>query len=223
MSAYRILIVEDEAKILEHISRTLDEEGFSTYTCASFRDLETILELPVKRFDVIVLDRLLNGKDSADLVGRIKTQLPDTQIMILSAINTSSEKATLLDLGADDYLAKPFDPTELVARIKVLLRRSKNELRFSNLTLDIGARSMKVNEQELPLTNKEFMLLKTLLQEPGKVFNKQQLYTQVWDMSAEVESHVVEATINKLRKRLAEAGANAQIKNTRNVGYWVEE
>ncbi len=221
--SYRVLIVEDEAKLLEHLSRILKAEGFLSFSCTSFRELENILDAPDKRFDVIVLDRLLHGRDSAELMGKIKLGLPKTQIIILSAINTSSEKANLLDMGADDYLSKPFDSDELVARIRALLRRSKNELRFGNLVLDLNYRTIKVQDQELPLTNKEFALLRTLVQAPGKVFNKTFLHEQVWEMSTEVESHVVEATVNKLRKRLAEAGAQIQIKNTRHIGYWIEE
>src|SRR5689334_13837017 len=98
----RILIVEDEVKLLDHLSGILGEEGFSCFTCASYRELEKMLELPVKRFDLILLDRLLHGKDSAEMIGPIKRQLPDVQIMVLSAINTSAEKAALLDMGADD-------------------------------------------------------------------------------------------------------------------------
>lgn len=223
MKVRRVLIVEDEAKIREHLSRTLAEEGFSNYTCSTFRELETIIDLPVKRFDLIILDRLMNGKDSADLLEKIRIKLPDAQIMILSAINTSSEKASLLNLGADDYLSKPFDSTELVARVRALLRRSKNEIGFSNIILDITNRIMKIDNQEISLPNREFVLLRALLQVPGKVYSKTQLYEQVWEMSTEVESHVIEATVNKLRKKLSEAGAKVQIKNTRNIGYWIEE
>lgn len=223
MLPHRILIVEDEAKILEHLSRTLEEEGFSNFTCGSYRELETMIRLPVKRFDLIILDRLLNGRDSAGLIHNIKDALPESQIMILSAINTSSEKAALLDSGADDYLAKPFDTTELIARVRALLRRSRHEIRFSDLILEIDSRTMKTNGQEVPLSNKEFLLLRTLVQSPGKVFNKNNLNEQVWDMSPDVESHVVEATVNKLRKKLAEHGSKVQIRNTRNIGYWIEE
>lgn len=223
MSSHRILIVEDETKLLSLLARIIAEEGFSTFTCASFGELENLLKIPVKRFDVIILDRLLHGKDSASLVTQIKDVLPEVKIMILSAINSASEKATLLDLGADDYLAKPFSSEELIARIRVLLRRSLPELRFGNLILNTEKRSAKVDEKEISLQNKEFALLKTLIRTPGKVFNKIFLYEHVWEVSTEVESNVVEATVNKLRRRLEEAGANVSIKSTRNKGYWIEE
>lgn len=219
----RILLVEDELRLLQHLTDTMDAEGFSTFTCSSFRDLESLLTLPSKRFDVIVLDRLLNGRDSAELISRIKVELPNSRIMILSAINTPSEKALLLDLGADDYVAKPFDSEELIARVRALLRRNLHRLRIGNVTLNSLNRTMLVSNHEVPLTNKEFILLRTLLETPGKIFNKTVLYEKVWEMSTDVESNVVEATVNKLRRRLTDADATLKIKNTRNLGYWVEE
>jgi DNA-binding response OmpR family regulator len=143
--------------------------------------------------------------------------------MILSAIGTSSEKAALLDLGADDYLAKPFAGDELVARVRVLLRRNNPELKFGNLVLNSETRTMRVDEHETALQNKEYLLLRTLMQSPGKVFNKAYLYKKVWEMSEDVESNVVETTVNKLRRRLKDAGTSVQIKNVRNTGYWIEE
>lgn len=223
VSLHRILIVEDEAKLLNHLARTISEEGFSTFTCGSFSELENLLKISVKRFDVIVLDRLLHGRDSAELVTQIKEVLPEVKIMILSAIDSASEKAALLDLGADDYLAKPFSSDELVARIRVLLRRNRPELKFGNIVLNTEKRNVTVGDTEIPLQNKEFSLLRMLIQTPGKVFNKIFLYEYVWEMSTEVESNVVETTINKLRRRLEEAGANVVIKSMRNKGYWVEE
>lgn len=222
MSAYRILIVEDEMKLLQHLVTTLSGEDFSTFTCSSFRELEAVLQLPIKRYDVIVLDRMLHGQDTAELVPEIKKEIPSAKIMVLSAINSSAEKVSLLDKGADDYLAKPFDSEELVARIRVLLRRSGVDLQLGNVVLDSVQRTIKIGDAEVQVPNKEFILLRTLMQAPGKIFNKNYLYEQVWEMSIEVESNVVETTVNKLRRRLKEAGADVQIKNSRNVGYWIE-
>lgn len=223
MSSDRILIVEDEKKLLDHLSQTFTEEGFSSFTCESFRDFEHMLEFPVKRFEVIVMDRLLHGKDSAELLSKIKVKIPDTKIMVLSAINSAAEKTALLNSGADDYLAKPFDSQELIARVRALLRRNRTDLEFGNVVLDLDSRTMNVSDQVIHLTNKEFILLRTLMQAPQKVFNKAFLYEQVWEVHADIDSNVVEATVTKLRRRLEDSGATVHIKNARNLGYWIEE
>ncbi|HMN68364.1 MAG TPA: response regulator transcription factor [Bdellovibrionales bacterium] len=224
MAFARILIVEDEARLLAHLQRILSENGFSVFTCESYRDLENMLAMPLRRFDLILLDRLLHNRDSVSLLKAVREGFPETKIMILSAINTAAEKALLLDQGADDYLEKPFDSEELIARIRALLRRGgRSSLVFGNVALDSDNRSMKIGDQWVSLPNKEFVLLRTLVQNPGKVFSKAFLHEQVWEMSSEVESNVVEATVNKLRRRLKDAGASVQIKNMRNSGYWIEE
>ncbi|MBX3022500.1 MAG: response regulator transcription factor [Bdellovibrionales bacterium] len=222
--APRVLIVEDEVRLLHHLSRILVEGGMSVFTCGSYQELEGMLNLSTTaRFDLFILDRLLQNKDSAELLPRLKAHFPTAKTMILSAINSAAERALLLDMGADDYMGKPFDSAELVARTRALLRRGKTEIVFGNLILDSENRLLKVDGNEVSLTNKEFLLLRTLVQWPGKIFNKTYLYDQVWEIKADVESNVVEATMNKIRRRLKESGANVTIKNTRNIGYWIEK
>lgn len=223
MSANRILIVEDEAKLRNHLVLRMTDEGFSTSISTTYSELESQIADPVQNFEVVVLDRLLHGRDSASLITQMKNRAPELKILIVSAINTSSEKTALLDLGADDYLAKPFDMDELVARVRVLLRRKQSSLTFGNVNLNVEKRTVMIGDQELLFQNKEFLLLKTFITSPGKIFNKNFLYEHVWEMSTDVESNVVEATVNKLRRRLEEAGASIFIKSMRNKGYWVEE
>lgn len=220
---HRVLIVEDEPKLQKRLSERIASEGFSVFTCSSFLELQSILMLPTRRFDVMILDRLLNGKDSATLIPRIKKEMPDTKILVVSAINTAGEKAAVLDIGADDYLSKPCDSEELIARIRVLLRRNAPELKLGDLVLDFAERSLRVKDQSVSLTNMEFLLLRTLLQAPGKVLSKDFIYEKVWELKTDVDSNVVEVTVNKIRRRLQDAGAAVTIKNTRNVGYWIEE
>lgn len=219
----RILIVEDEVKLLNYLSQIVREEGHSPFTCESYRELENLLLMHIKRFEVIILDRLLHGRDSAELIDKIKTEIPDAKILILSAINSPSEKASLLDKGADDYMAKPFGSEELAARIRVLIRRKEPFLKFGNVILNSHNRTMKIGTQEIALPNKEFVLLRTLISSPGKIYGKAFLYEKVWEVNAEVESNAVGTMVNKLRRRLDEAGATVHIRNTRNEGYWIEE
>lgn len=223
MKTLNILIVEDEIKLLNHLEERMKSEEFAISKCSTYQELEAFVQGPTGPIDIIVLDRLLNGQDSSALLPQIKENLPDAQIIVLSAINTSSEKTNLLEQGVDDYLSKPFDIDELIARIKALVRRNSKEIVFGNIVLDLEKRFVKVNNQEIHLQNKEFVLLKALIKIPGKVFNKKFLYEHVWGMSVDVESNAVEAAVNKLRRRLEEAGAAVQIKSTRNKGYWIEE
>ena len=223
MSTNRILIVEDELSLRSHLADLFAEQGFSIFTCGAVSELEKLITLPVNPVDVIILDRLLNGKDAGTLIPDIKTAVHGVKIMVLSAINTPAEKALLLDLGADDYLAKPFSGEELIARVRVLLRRNNSVLRVGNLLLNVEDRKIFIGDNEMQLTNKEFLFLKTLVQSPGKVFNKEHFYARIWEMSPDVESIVVDTTVNKLRRRFEELGASVEIKNARGVGYWIEE
>lgn len=220
--ALRVLIVEDEIKLLNHLEEKMKSEGFEINKISGYAELEAAVDT-LPNLDIVILDRLLDGQDSAALVQKLKIQMPDVKIIVLSAINTAIEKTALLDLGVDDYLAKPFDMDELVARIRALTRRNSKELSFGNIVLNFESRVAKVNGHEVPLQNKEFTLLKTLLKTPGKIFNKKFLYENVWEMSGDVESNTVETAVNKLRRRLEEAGANVQIKSLRFKGYWIEE
>lgn len=219
----RILIVEDEAKLAIHLREIFVELNFSVFTVGSVSELERMFEIRGAKFDLVVLDRLLHGLDSINSILHMRQRMPEIKIVVLSAINTPFEKATTLNLGADDYLAKPFERDELVARVHALLRRPKSEINFGNMTLNSELRVMTINGSEVELQNKEFLLLKTLALIPGKIYSKNYLYSHVWNMSSEVESNVIEATVTKLRKRLHELGANFTIKNSRNIGYWIEE
>lgn len=223
MITVNILVVEDEARLLEYLVEKISAEGFNVIKCNSYEDLKKQVVDFFPKPDVIILDRLLGGKDSAALVPQIIDKCPSSKVLVLSAINSSIEKATLLDQGVDDYLAKPFEATELIARIKALLRRNSSEITFSNIVLDLEKRVTKVDGLEVNLQNREFLLLKTLVKIPGKIYNKKYLYEHVWEVSSDVDSNVVETTVNKLRRRMEDAGARLKINCIRYKGYWIED
>lgn len=218
----KILIVEDESKLVELLTRNL-EASFAVSVVTSYVALVETLRLPSLPYEIVILDRMMNGEDTMDLIPVLKEKFPQCKIMILSAINTSAEKAMALDLGADDYLSKPYAHEELIARLRALSRRVASELRFGNVTIDTVERVARVGERDINLSNKEFLLLRMFVRHPGKVFNKISLYEDVWHMNADIESNAVETTVNKLRRKLAEVSATAQIRNSRNLGYWLEE
>lgn len=222
MSEANVLVIEDEAKLSELLLQNLSAQ-FEVEGCPSYAELERLMERPALGFDVVVLDRMMNGRDTLALIDVFKERFPQCRILVLSAINTPAEKAVALDHGADDYLSKPFAWEELIARIRSLVRRGSRTIRFGNISLDTVDRVAKIGERDVTLSNKEFLLLRAFVQSPGKVFSKQTLFEQVWNMSSEVESNAIETTITKLRRKLEEAEAAPQIRNSRNLGYWLEE
>lgn len=222
----RILIVEDDQRLSEHLHRAVAGQGYSALSLGSFEELDSTLE-GKEEFSAIILDRLLGQKDSKERVSSIKQRWPHSPIIVLSAINTPIERAELLNLGADDYLGKPFLTQELLARLNATTRRigivQNNFRNAGNLVIDLTKRSMSVGENTDLLPAKEFLLLKVLTDDPGRVLSRIELLETVWGSAAIAETNVVEATISNLRKRLADVGASISIKNMRNAGYWVED
>jgi len=222
-----VLLVEDEAKLAKSIGESLRTEGYRFDHCSHFEEILPKLRGQNSPPDILILDRLLYGKDAIALLETIRSEYPEIGLIVLSAIGSPAEKAVAIDRGADDYLAKPFAFTELVARIRALERRSKRgaaaaHLTLGNMVLDWQNRALLVEGKKVVLTNKEFLVLRLLANQPGRIFSKVSVLESVWEVSAETESNVVEATLNAVRKKLREAGANVQIKNMRNVGYWIE-
>ncbi len=222
-----IWAIEDDEKVLILLTTVLRAEGFLVRPCDSLNAAESLVNKGEPAPNLVIMDRLLHDRDGIDFIEPLREAYPDIKILILSAINTSVEKAAALDRGADDYLAKPFSSVELLARLRALARRpsvnrKNTHLQFSNFMVDTLARVVVVDNKRHTLPNKEFLLLRTFIETPGKVFSKPLLFEQVWDLSGEHETNVVEATINNLRKRMREMNAVAQIKNMRNAGYWIE-
>jgi two-component system OmpR family response regulator len=222
-----ILIVEDESSLSHFLSESLKKEGFATQSISSMEDLNAVIEQKISMDpQVVVLDRLLHGFDSSEKIPTLKMKYPKSKIIVLSAIGGPTEKGKILDLGADDYVSKPFSIEELVARIRVSQRYNTKATEtvqsYGNLTLNLFCQSAEVNNKKLDLSKKEYQLLTALLHTPTKVFNRYQLLDSIWDIHADVESNVVEVTIKNLRKKLESVQANVQILSKRNVGYWVE-
>ncbi len=222
-----ILIVEDESSLSHFLSESLKKEGYCTQVVTSMEELNSTIEQK-NSLDpqVIVLDRLLHGLDSSEKITTLKERFPNSKIIVLSAIGGPTEKGKILDMGADDYVSKPFSIEELVARIRVSQRYNVKTAQtvqsYGNLTLDLFSQSAEVEGKKLELSKKEYQLLTALLHTPTKVYNRYQLLDNIWDIHADVESNVVEVTIKNLRKKLESVQANVEILSKRNVGYWIE-
>lgn len=222
----KIVIVDDENEILKRLQVLFESEGYEVFGLDSISELEKFLDRKKLQPDLIVLDRMLNGTDSATLIPKIKNTFARTNVLVLSAIDTALEKAEALNAGADDYLAKPFSSIELMARVKVLTRRislyNSEALKIGNLEIKINDREALVSGRPLNLTHKEFSVLHVLATTPGKVYSKESLLELVWKQSAGQESKVVEVAVNKIRKVLGDEETQVSLKNIRNVGYWLE-
>lgn len=222
-----LLIVDDEPEILKQMCLLAEGEGHVIKTAASIEVFQSILKAKNFYPHAVILDRILNGKDSLTLVPNLKQAFGDSRLLIVSAIDTALEKAKALDAGADDYLAKPFSAVELKARINALGRRrnlygENPQLHIGGLFIDREQRLVRTEKEEVSLSQKEFQLLLMFTSNPGKIFPRDFLLEQIWHASGEVESKVVEATINNLRRKLERHQGQIQIKNMRNVGYWLE-
>ena len=225
-----IVIVEDEKRVLTFLVEALRKEGYVVSGAETLAEAEQTLEVLGVDVEVVVMDRMLQRTDAISLISRVKRWCPNARILMLSAINDPSQKAAALDLGADDYLGKPFSLVELSARVRSLHRRA-GESKPKSDPYVFGAKDLQVNALEhkvtvagrpVDLSNKEYLLLLALIQRPGRVYNKFQLLDKIWDAQYDVESNVVEATVKNLRKKLAHANCQAEILSRRNIGYWIE-
>ena len=224
-----LLVVEDDPKLSEYIRETLSREGYTVDVCSSVDETESYITAPHEPPSIVVLDRMLGRADGAQLIPKLKQRHPEVRIVILSSLDMPSEKARIIDAGADEYISKPFSLEELTARLRLVSRRgnarSKNDSTIrviGNLSLDLRTQTITVNHNKLDLTRKEFQLLSLLIDSPGRVYNRFQILDRVWEIERMTESNVVETTVKNLRRKLEEAQCTARIDSKRNMGYWIE-
>jgi DNA-binding response OmpR family regulator len=216
----RILIVEDEAPVARQIAAALTEDGHDPKTVHSGE--AALNEVTEKAFDLIVLDVGLPGIDGFELLRRLRTQHLASRVLLLTARSGIDDRVTGLQLGADDYLPKPFAMRELVARARALGRRYPEEpvmsLHLADLTLDLTTHDVHRGTQRIELSPRELMLLKVLMREPDRVFTRTELCERVWEHEHEYDTKLVEVFIGRLRKKLGEPPL---IHTVRHVGYTI--
>lgn len=216
----RVLIVEDEVAVARQIASALTEAGHDP---KAVHDGETALEEVRKTpFDLIVLDIRLPGIDGFQVLQRLRTQHLASRVLLLTARGAVDDRVTGLQLGADDYLPKPFAMQELLARVRALGRRYPEEpamsLRFGDLTLDLATHDVHRGAERIELSPRELMLLKVLMREPGRVFTRTELCERVWEHAHEYDTKLVEVFIGRLRKKI---GDPPLIHTVRHVGYTI--
>jgi len=174
-------------------------------------------------FDAVVLDIMLPGRDGLSILRALRQKSNAVPVLILTARGAISEKVEGLDLGADDYLGKPFSIDELAARLRALIRRKSGEnlvrYRLQDLSLDVATRVAQRGTRRIDLTSREFGLLECLMRAPGRVFSRTQLCQQVWEYHFDPESNLVDVYIQRLRRKIDDGESNKLIQTVRGTGY----
>lgn len=223
MSA-RILVIEDDEAILKFLKRGLAYEG---YQVDAAPDGQTGLSLARDNTpDMVVLDLMLPGIDGLEVCRRLRAGGP-LPILILTAKDSVNDRVMGLDMGADDYMVKPFNLDELLARIRALLRRAQPArpqiLRFSDLSLDTGTRQALRGDQTIPLTAKEYELLELFMRHPRQVLTRDVIFDRVWGYDFGGESNIIEVYIRYLRQKLEQNGEARLLHTVRGMGYVLRE
>ncbi|MBQ9031595.1 MAG: response regulator transcription factor [Parasporobacterium sp.] len=221
----RILLAEDEKSINRVITRRLVWEGYSVDSC--FDGQEALDYLNAMEYDAVILDVMMPKIDGFEVLTQMRERGDDTPVLFLTARDSLADKVEGLDLGADDYLVKPFEFDELMARLRVLTRRkvtSPTSLYVcEDLTLDSTHHKVNRGDQELTLTAKEFALLEYLIRNKGVVLSREQIESNLWNWDCIVGSNVVDVYIRMLRKKVDAQFDHKLIQTVRGYGYVLKE
>ena len=221
----KILIIEDELKTEQYLRRGLTEAGFVTDGARDGRDgLHLAL---TESYDLVVLDVMLPGTDGWEILQRIRRAERHFPVLILTARDQVVDRVKGLELGADDYLLKPFDFAELLARVRALLRRGKavqtvEKLQVADLELNITSRRVTRGGKKIAVTAKEFTLLEFIMRRKGEVLPRSLIASQVWDMNFDSDTNVIEVAMRRLRAKVDDDFDVKLIHTVRGMGYVLE-
>ena len=220
----KILIIEDESNISDFVKMELEYEGYEAEISEDGK--EGLIKALREDYDLIVLDLMLPGISGLEVCRRLKKE-KDIPVIMLSAKDSVMDKVAGLQIGADDYIAKPFAIEELIARIQVIFRRTEkvksNIIKFKDLSIQLESRTVMKNEEKINLTNKEYELLILLLNNKGKVVTRDNILNEVWGYDNDAGTNVVDVYVSYLRNKLDEKNKEAYIETVRAVGYIISE
>ena len=221
----RILFAEDDRDLNTAVKTLLTRSGYQVD--AVFDGEEAFDFATAEAYDGIILDWMMPGMDGVEALRKMRAEGVKAPCLLLTARDAVEDRVTGLDAGADDYLPKPFNAQELLARVRAMLRRREayvpDVIQFGDLSLDKGAGELRCGEKNARLTGKTFQLMALLMENPRILFSVQQLMDKVWGWDAEAENSVVWVNISSLRKKLAELGTEAEIRVHRGMGYSLEK
>ncbi len=225
---HKILIIEDDAQISKMEKTLLTKCGYEVKT--AFSGTEALLLLEKETFDLLILDIMLPGLAGDEVLAEVRKK-QDVAILCVSAIDELGKKIEMIRMGADDYITKPFHNEEFLVRIEALLRRSKNSackeqnlIQFKDIVMNLENHNVNVNGNDIVLTGKEYGILELLMQNPKKVFTKDNIYESVWQEEYLPEDNAVSVHISNLRNKLAGANkSETYIKTVWGIGFKMEE
>jgi DNA-binding response OmpR family regulator len=219
-----ILLIEDDPAIVRFLERGLAAHGHRTISADNGED--GLLMAAEEAVELVLLDIMLPQLDGRRVLERIRLRRPDLPVLMLTARDEVHHKVEALDLGADDYLTKPFDLEELLARMRALVRRSDQSwsarMEFGDLRVDLRSRRVWRRDRQMDLSSREFALLEYFMRHPGQVLSRQQILSGVWDYAFDPGSNVVDVYVRYLRSKLDRRGEPSVIETVRGAGYRFE-
>ena len=221
----RLLFAEDDRDISKAVKTLLERSGYSVDVVFNGQDAIDYIESG--EYDGVILDWMMPKRSGIEVLTQMRAKGFSTPVLMLTARDAVDDRVEGLDSGADDYLPKPFAASELLARIRAMLRRKEDYkhdvIRFADIELDKSAMSITCNGKSVRLSNKAFQLMEMLVEHPGAVLSINQIMERIWGWDSDSEINVVWVNISFLRKKLTELGAHAKIKAVRGVGYSLEK
>ena len=219
-----ILVVEDERNLADAICRILEDEGYNAE--AAYDGKAGLAYAESCMYDAAILDVMLSGMDGFEIVRELRRAGSELPVMMLTAKTSTADKVEGLDCGADDYMTKPFEAPELLARVRALTRRKGemviDTLTFGDLTLDLSSHDLVCGEQSVHLSKREFDVLQMLMKGTNRIVSKQDLLTRVWGTDADASENSVEAYVSFLRKKIRHLKSKVEITTLRMLGYRLE-
>lgn len=222
MAGLNILYVEDDARLAQDVERLLVEQG-DTVTCTT-NGTDGLARAAAQPFDVVILDRMLPDMNGLEVVTRLRTAGVSAPVLMLSALGRAENRIDGLEAGVDDYMGKPFEPAELIARIRALHRRAIGQphsavILYGDLECHVKARTVHRRGRHIPLSPKEFLLFRYLIDNAGEVVTREMLLQNVWNLSFDPQTNVIDVSVGRLRRKLEDGFAEPVLETIWGTGY----
>ena len=220
----RILLAEDQEKLNSVVTHKLTREGYAVDSCYNGEDAWDYIEST--EYDVVLLDIMMPGISGLDVLKKMRSAGNHTPVIMMTALGQTDDKITGLDMGADDYLVKPVDLDEMIARIRSVIRRSGNKssniIKIQDLTVDIAAKSVSRAGEDIPLTAKEYNIFEYLVQNSGRIISKDQILDHIWNYDFEGDVSIIDVYMHHIRKKVDGKYENKLIRTVKGAGYVVK-